>query len=55
MKPLKQYVEKILPTTQQACQNTPATSAIAGYFKVFVACKFLEKSAKKWTIKKIVK
>ena len=30
----------------QCCQNAPATGAIAGYFKVFAACKLLEKSEK---------
>ena len=39
----------------QECQNGLATNAINGYFKAFAACKLLEKSKKKWTIKKVLK
>ena len=35
----------------QGCQNGPVTGAITGYFKVFAACKLLEKSEKNGRLK----
>ena len=35
----------------QGCQNGPVTGAITGYFKVFSACKLLEKSEKNGRLK----
>ena len=35
------------------CQNKPATGAITGYFKVFAACKLLERRKKNGQLKKL--
>ena len=35
----------------QGCQNAPAAGSVTGYFKVFAACKLLERSEKNGPLK----
>ena len=40
-----------LSSIEQGCQNPPTTGAIIGYFKVFDACKLLERSEENGLLK----